>query len=108
MPTDLDAVPLPSSILRLLRMLLPFFLEDLAVVYACESGSVAALGVAAVGAFISGGGGGGGGAGGGGGGDFGKHISLTFFAVRLRVLRNLAFRTDELFGRGAHPWRHQG
>lgn len=42
---------------------LPFFLLDFAVVYACESGRIAALGVGAVGAFSSGGGGGGGGGG---------------------------------------------
>ena len=59
---------------------LPFFLLDEAVVYACESGSVAALGVAAVGAFSSGGGGGGGGAGGGGGGGFWKaHYDNLFW-----------------------------
>jgi hypothetical protein len=67
---------------------LPFFLLDFAVVYACESGRIAALGVGAVGAFSSGGGGGGGGAGGGGGGLLGKHIMLTFFGERLRVLRS--------------------
>lgn len=53
---------------------LPFFLLDFAVVYACESGRIAALGVGAVGAFSSGGGAGGGGAGGGVGGLLGKHI----------------------------------
>lgn len=73
-PTDRAGLPLPSSILRLLRMDLPFFLLDFAVVYACESGRIAALGVGAVGAFNSGGGAGGGGAGGGGGGLLGKHI----------------------------------
>lgn len=86
---------------------LPFFLLDAAVVYACESGSVAALGVAAVGAFSSGGGGGGGGAGGGGGGLLGKHIMLTFFGERLRVLRSPMFRRARECGRGAHRWKHQ-
>ena len=86
---------------------LPFFLLDVAVVYACESGSVAALGVAAVGAFSSGGGGGGGGAGGGGGGLLGKHIMITFFGERRTVLRSPKFRKEQLFGRGAHRWKHQ-
>ena len=86
---------------------LPFFLLDEAVVYACESGSVAALGVAAVGAFSSGGGGGGGGAGGGGGGAFGKHIMITFFGERRTVLRSPEFRKERWCGRGGHRWKRR-
>ena len=86
--TFFERLPLPSSIRNCFRMLRPLLLFCEALVYALLSGKFAELGAGGVGVCKVAGGGGGGGAGGGGGGLLGKHIMLTFFGERLRVLRS--------------------